>query len=117
MAKEAIQNELYILHQDGPKVKVALCKVCNKYFLPSIQFCNQCQKETTEQLFSEGTVHSYTTVHVPAKGYVSPYTIGYIDLHDEVRILGQIVLDKELMLDSRVKLTLDIQNNYLFNII
>jgi uncharacterized OB-fold protein len=55
--------------------------------------CSRCLTEELETvpLSSHGTVYTYTVVHQAAPGFEVPYALGYVDLPEGVRVLGQIV--------------------------
>jgi uncharacterized OB-fold protein len=45
---------------------------------------------TTVPLSRRGTLYTFTTVHAAPSAFSIPYTIGFIDLPEDVRILAQI---------------------------
>ncbi len=44
----------------------------------------------TVPLSTEGTVYTYTVVHQSTPAFEVPYVLGYVDLAEGVRVLGQI---------------------------
>ena len=69
------------------------CRACGTVTFPSAAICPQCwARGTTEAvpLQGRGTLYSYTVVrHAPA-GFTAPYSIGCIDLPENLRILAQL---------------------------
>jgi uncharacterized OB-fold protein len=96
--------EQLVMKSGKQLVKAGECTKCNKYYFPFRNTCDLCKNQIIELNFSEGKVHSYTKVHISATGYEAPYTIGYIDLNEHIRILNLIEFDGELKLDTRVEL-------------
>jgi uncharacterized OB-fold protein len=42
------------------------------------------------ELARHGELYSWTVVHAAAAAFSTPYVLGYVDLRDGVRVLGQI---------------------------
>ena len=57
------------------------------------------------KLSSRGKLYSYSVVQVPPKRFLPPYTLGYIDLPEGVRVLGQMTTidPAKLKLDMEVQ--------------
>lgn len=96
--------EQFVFKSGKPLVKAGECRKCNKYYFPYRNICDLCKNQIKELYFTEGKVHSYTKIHISASGYEAPYTIGYIDLNEHIRILNLIEFDGELKLDTSVEL-------------
>lgn len=69
------------------------CGTCGACFFPPRHVCSRCLSEALDpaRLSTRGTVYSYTVVHQAAPEFEVPYALGYVDLPEGVRVLGQIV--------------------------
>ena len=82
------------------------CHACGKRSFPLRELCPYCASADLVKvsIASEGTLYSYTTVHVSSTR-PTPYTIGYVDLDQNVRTLSLISGDPDLLFpDMRVDL-------------
>jgi uncharacterized OB-fold protein len=68
------------------------CKSCGQVFFPPNSLCTACLTQEMEsvKLSREGTLYSFTTVHLPSYHFTPPYTIGWIELHKGVRVFSQL---------------------------
>lgn len=84
------------------------CTECATRFFPSRSICYACMSDslTDVPLAREGLLYSMTTVHVSATRE-TPYTIGFIDLRDGVRVLAPISGNPLPELDTVVRLETD----------
>lgn len=90
----------------GVRLLGSRCRDCGARFFPTRQVCFACTGRKLEEtlLGPEGRLYSYTTVHV-APERMTPYTIGYVDLDEGVRVLAPIQARRdELRPDQRVHL-------------
>ena len=69
------------------------CPDCGACFFPARHVCSRCLTEGLDpaRLSTRGTVYSCTVVHQAAPEFEVPYALGYVDLPEGVRVLGQIV--------------------------
>lgn len=90
---------------DGTRLIGTRCDVCSTLSFPKRAVCFHCGSRTltAELLAPAGSLYSYSTVHISSSRPV-PYTIGYIDLNDGVRLLANVVNDGELQLDMPMAL-------------
>lgn len=82
------------------------CGRCGRKFFPVRAVCLGCAgREWKEVLLGPtGTLYSYSTVHISSVRR-TPYTIGYVDLDEGVRVFATIVGDADkLAPDIRVHL-------------
>ena len=68
------------------------CPSCGAFFFPQRHVCSRCLTEELEAtpLSARGTVYTCTVIHQAAPGFEVPYALGYVDLPEGVRVLGQI---------------------------
>lgn len=83
-----------IATQDGYALKGCECRVCGWKSFPLRTICPGCSsRELLETpLDGHGSLYSFSTVHV-SSSRATPYTIGYVDLDDGVRLLATIAGD------------------------
>jgi uncharacterized OB-fold protein len=69
------------------------CDDCNKRMFPPSDVCPECMSENLSpiKLSAEGTLYSWSVVHVAPKGWRLPFVAAYVDLPEEVRVFTHIV--------------------------
>jgi uncharacterized protein len=79
---------------DGPRLIGCRCEACGALAFPKRAVCFSCgSRSLSEELLARtGALYSYTVVHV-SSSRPTPYTIGYVDLDDGVRLLATVVGD------------------------
>ncbi|APU16484.1 MULTISPECIES: alpha/beta fold hydrolase [Actinoalloteichus] len=72
------------------------CTACGHRFFPARRLCFGCGGDILEEVLlpREGTLYSYTRVHV-SSAMPPPYTLGYVDLAEDVRVLARIEGDPD----------------------
>ncbi|MBY8862337.1 OB-fold domain-containing protein [Nocardia sp. CA2R105] len=72
----------------GPFLQGGVCTNCALAFFPTRSVCPNClaTKIDNHRFGPVGRLYSWTTVHVSSTRQV-PYTVGYIDLPGDVRVL------------------------------
>lgn len=101
-----VRHTVAQMEKDG-KIVGSRCAVCGLAAFPAARVCRGClAMNQVQQVYSNhGTLYSYSTVHV-ASGREVPYSVGYIDLDDGVRILGPLdIRSDEIACDLPVRLT------------
>ncbi|KND55623.1 hypothetical protein BPUN_2298 [Candidatus Paraburkholderia kirkii] len=75
------------------------CDVCGTQLFPKTGICPGCQSEqlTDVALPRQGTLYSWSIVHVAPKPWVTPYVIGYVDLPEGVRVFAHIGGDPQTL--------------------
>jgi uncharacterized OB-fold protein len=97
------------LTSEGMRLIGSNCRHCEKSAFPVRQVCCYCgQRDMTAVVMTPGgNLYSFTTVHISADRRV-PYTIGYVDLDNGVRILAAICDGGQgIVPDCRVRLDVD----------
>ncbi len=82
------------------------CVQCARRFFPRRSACPACAATRIRDrpLADRGTLYSYSVVHV-SSARSTPYTIGYVDLDRDVRLLADIVAGEvALRVDMPVRL-------------
>jgi uncharacterized OB-fold protein len=69
-----------------------ICRSCGSRMFPFAAVCSTCMSEeiAREPLPREGTLYSFTIVHVGPKAWEKPYALGYIDLDNGVRVFSHL---------------------------
>lgn len=87
----------------------SLCGNCGTHVFPPVTVCPECMSENVSDtdLATDGTLYSWSVVHVAPKGWNVPYIAGYVDLPNEVRVFAHITgADADtLSMDMPVSLT------------
>jgi uncharacterized OB-fold protein len=87
------------------------CRSCGRLAYPKKRFCPQCLGEDlAEQPLSRiGTLHTYTRTYVGPPRLGSPYTVGFVDLPEKIRVFAPIVEgDTELQVGQTMELVMDV---------
>jgi uncharacterized OB-fold protein len=68
------------------------CKSCNASTFPAYPVCPVCMSEEVEaeEMPKTGTVYSLSTVHVGPAKWHKPFTVGYVDLDNGVRLFSHL---------------------------
>ena len=95
MLERAVQDNL--LSETGPSGKLCAhkCSACAQVFFPrnpNTDACLSCLKGKLEdvELSGKGWLHSFATSALPSKRIKAPYTCGYLDLDEGVRIFCRL---------------------------
>ena len=78
---------------DGQPVLIGTaCNACNARIFPPVAVCPACMSEDVklEQMPREGTLYSFTIVHVGPPTWVKPFALGYVDLKNGVRVFSHL---------------------------
>ena len=83
---------------DGqPHLLGSRCSTCGKVFFPQQSLCTECFREGTLKECSLGTrgkLYAFTIVEresLAPKGFTVPYSYGYVELPEGVRVLSKII--------------------------
>ncbi len=68
------------------------CRGCGAHFFPVRQACSGCLSTDleTKRLSNEGTLYTYSVVRQSTPDFEVPYMLGYVDLPEGVRVMGQM---------------------------
>lgn len=101
-----------LFHVDEDKTGYLIgsrCNRCNLVFFPSRDICNNCFRDDQIKVLTlskTGILHTFTTVYQSRPGLKVPYSIGFIDLKDGVRIFAPLfdVTAEELKIGMEMEL-------------
>ena len=105
---ENLAGEALKVNADGAAYLVGCsCEECNKRVFPPTNVCPDCMSEnlTALPLSKQGTLYSWSIVHVAPKGSHLPFIAAYVDLPEEVRIFTHLVAvaPEDLVFDMPVE--------------
>jgi uncharacterized protein len=68
------------------------CKQCGQIFFPPKTVCLNCLSSDLQSLnlSTHGQLYSYTVVYLPSEHFPSPYTVGWVQLPEGIRVFSQI---------------------------
>jgi uncharacterized OB-fold protein len=80
-----------VITEDGPRLIGSCCDDCGDVCFPRRYSCLACgsRKVSDETLPGVGRLYTFSTVHISAT-FPTPYTLGYVDLENGVRLLARI---------------------------
>ncbi len=78
--------------EGAPYLKGYRCKACGQLDFPKLNPCPNCWGEEFEvvPLSRRGKLYSYSDIYVGQAGMKPPYSFGYIDLPENLRIFAQL---------------------------
>lgn len=82
-----------------------VCKSCGNRMFPVAPVCSVCMSEEMERehMPREGTLYSFTFVHVGPAAWAKPFALGYVDLSNGVRVFSHL-RGLSLRIDETVEL-------------
>ena len=88
----------------------AECVGCSTRIFPAAPVCPTCNAEQMRPLMlsGKGTLYAYSTVHVAPAAWETPYTIGYVDLPEGVRVFGKVEGAAGLQPDATVQVRVEL---------
>lgn len=103
----------HLVELDGNRIwlRGGKCRSCGELSFPLAGICWHCRAEAMEpmRLSRNGKLYAFSVVHVAPKGWRVPYVLGYVDLDDGIRVIGQIEGDpKGLRPDMKVHLDMGV---------
>jgi uncharacterized OB-fold protein len=110
--KESLfDKKLFIEKDNEVRLRGSECPNCSRRFFPPKARCPECLQSdlSSVALDTRGTLYSYTTVYIPSRNFKPPYTVGYVELDEGIRVFGQIRLKERepLTIGSSIKMVID----------
>jgi uncharacterized OB-fold protein len=92
MAQVPFKEGLFEEADGGPALIGCRCRACGQVFFPSRPVCLNCMSEDVAalRLSRDGSLYTYTTVYLPSEHFPPPYTVGWIELPEGIRVFSQI---------------------------
>ncbi|MBJ8346951.1 Zn-ribbon domain-containing OB-fold protein [Antrihabitans sp. YC2-6] len=94
-----------LVRREG-RIVGSCCVECGQAAFPPVRVCRNCRASNLEErtFADHGNLYSYTVVHVSSARAV-PYAVGYVDLADGLRVLGDLDISPDaLACDTQVRL-------------
>lgn len=93
MEKEQVlfAHDLFV-PDNGGTLLASECEACGKKFFPKKNRCLSCFSNNMKEIMLEGDgkLYTYTIVQMPTYKYPPPFAIGWIELPEGIRIMGQL---------------------------
>jgi len=87
------------------------CRQCEIAIFPRRELCLNCLSQDMENIYlsRKGKLYSFTIVHMPSEHFEPPYSIGWIDLPEGVRVFSPIrcLDEKELEIGMDMELNVE----------
>lgn len=92
---ELARSPISVNPDGAPSLAGSRCESCGATYFPRRLICFECRStELREQSLSrQGVVYSWTTVRV-SSSRPTPYTVGYVDLPEGVRVFTSLLDDR-----------------------
>ncbi len=92
LRESLFDKNLFVEVDDQIRLRASECAKCGRRFFPPKVRCPECLQSglSSVALGTKGILYSYTTVHIPSRNFKPPYTVGYVELDEGVRVFGQI---------------------------
>jgi uncharacterized OB-fold protein len=95
---------------DGTPVLLASrCSHCDQVMFPQVAVCPGCADESlnTIELARSGKLYAFSKVYVGPAQWIKPFTLGYVDLPEGVRVFARITGERPTI-DQTVTLEVEV---------
>ena len=110
LAAEVISEQHIALAADGARLLAGRCRNCGAISFPPADVCHKCWSHAIDvgEAGPEGTLYSYSVVHIGPRPWRTPYVLGYVDVTPELRVLSHIQArdTRTIRIGSTLRLTL-----------
>ena len=109
--KIPLREDLFREGPDGGALLGCRCRSCGTSFFPKGVICLKCHEDKLEEisLSKRGKLYSHATALMPAANFKPPYSVGYIDLPEDIRVFAPLVEDKEKPFEIGMEMELVIE--------
>ncbi len=85
-------GELEVRPDGSGQLLGSRCHSCGAHFFPVREVCSGCLSDDMETvgLSEQGTLYTFSVVRQSTPAFEVPYSLGYVDFPEGVRIMGQI---------------------------
>ncbi len=92
MAKVPFQKGLFEETDGKPTLIGSKCRSCGQVLFPLKSLCLNCMSTDVEaiKLSRYGKLYTFTTVYMASEHFPPPYSVGWIELPEDIRIFSQI---------------------------
>ncbi len=108
--KRMFYPDLFAETEDGPRLIAGKCTKCGRIMFPQAGVCEGCLNESLETVYvgERAKLFSFTTTNAPATHFEPPFTIGYLDLPEGVRVFSQLKMDNDVEYEIGMDMELEI---------
>jgi uncharacterized OB-fold protein len=101
---------LFIVENGRPLLLGNKCSGCGQIYFPARTHCLDCFETNMEsvKIGSKGTLYSFTVVHMPSPHFAPPYTVGWIDVTEGIRVFSPILIKEGEKLQVGMKMELEV---------
>ncbi len=93
--------------ETDPALSGSRCVPCDQTYFPQKSRCPSCWEDVESiQLSRRGTVYTFAEVRAGPPKFDAPYTIGYVDLPEGVRVFSLLEDDPTLGVGDKVEVAL-----------
>ena len=92
--KQPFRKGLFDLEDQDAYLMGVHCERCNIRFFPKRGFCSNCfesDRMKEVNLSKIGSLYTYTTVVQGKPNFTSPYSVGFVDLKEGVRVFAPLI--------------------------
>lgn len=102
---------IFVEGPDGGALLGCQCRLCGTRFFPKGVLCLNCQGDNLEEirLSRRGKLYSYATAQMPSAHFKPPYSVGYIDLPEDIRVFAPLRDDNERPFEIGMEMELVIE--------
>jgi len=108
MGTVPFREGLFLMEDERAFLLGNKCATCGQIYFPSRPFCFECFGEAMNpiRLGAQGTLYSYTVSYMPSAHFTPPYTAGWIDVVEGIRVFAPIRVKEGQTLDIGMKMEL-----------
>ncbi len=105
--KVLIRKDVLIEKGDEVILVGSRCKKCGHVFFPPRLFCVECFGSEMEvhEIGNRGVLYSFTISYAPSAHFTPPYTAGWIEMGEQIRVFAPISIEE----DQNLKIGMNMQ--------
>ena len=92
MTRVPFQKGLFEETNGEPALIGSKCGSCGQVLFPAKSVCLNCTNANVEfiKLSRDGKLYTYSTVYMASEHFPPPYTVGWIELPEDIRVFSQV---------------------------
>ncbi len=108
--KKHFHENLFLETEQGPFLIGKKCRKCGNVQFPQKNFCEKCLSKDIEDVSigQRGKLFSYTTTYGKAANFDSPFSTGYIELPEGLRIFAPLRTEENQSFKTGAEMELEI---------
>ena len=106
-----VREGVFVEDSDGSALLGCQCVSCGTTFFPKGPICLGCQSDELKEvrLSRQGTLYSHATALMPSAHFKPPYSVGLIDLPEDIRVFAPLKEQKEKPLTIGMEMRLVVE--------